>query len=139
MHLFGALIFVGAVFFEVLILDAVRKDVDRDAMRAVEKAVGQRARRIMPWAVFVLYGAGVGMVLNYYQDVLRHPLQSTFGTLLALKIALAISVLGHFVTAVTWMLRGKMSLRRSRFIHLSVFVQMIAIVLLAKLMFHLPG
>ncbi|HEY0939717.1 MAG TPA: hypothetical protein VGE08_06440 [Steroidobacter sp.] len=135
LHLFGALIFIGTVFFEVLMLEAVRKDVDRAAMRAVEQAIGRRARRIMPWVLMVIYGAGIGMAWHY-RAVLADPWQSTFGTLLALKIVLAISVLGHFATAMTWMLRGRMSLRRSRFIHISVFVHMIGIVLLAKGMFH---
>ena len=135
LHLFGALIFIGTVFFEVLILEGVRKSVDRDAMRAVEQAIGRRARRIMPWVLMVLYGAGIGMAWSY-RAVLSDPWQSAFGTLLALKILLAISVLGHFATAMTWMLRGRMSARRSRFIHISVFLHVVAIVLLAKGMFH---
>lgn len=135
LHLFGAFVFVGAVFFEVLILEGARKHVDRDAMRAVEQAIGRRARRIMPWVIIVLYGAGVGMAWSY-RAVLLEPWRSGFGTLLALKILLAISVLGHFGTAMTWMLRGRMSLRRSRFIHISVFIHMIGIILLAKGMFH---
>lgn len=135
LHLFGALVFIGTVFFEVLMLEGVRKYVERDAMRAVEQAIGRRARRIMPWVLLVLYGAGIGMAWTY-RAVLVDPWRSGFGTLLALKILLAISVLGHFGTAMTWMVRGRMSLRRSRIIHLSVFVHMVAIVLLAKGMFH---
>lgn len=138
LHLFGALVFIGAVFFEVLILEGARKHVDRDAMRSVEQAIGRRARRIMPWVVLVLYGAGIGMAWNY-RAVLAEPWRSGFGTLLALKILLAISVLGHFCAAMTLMLRGRMTLRRSRFIHISVFIHMVAIVLLAKGMFHAAG
>jgi hypothetical protein len=135
LHLFGALIFVGAVFFEVLILDRIRKDVGRDTMRAVEQAIGKRARRLMPWVLLMLYGAGIGMAWNY-RAVLANPFQSAFGTLLALKILLAISVLGHFIRAVTWAASGRLTSRRQRFIHLSVFVHMLGIVLLAKAMFH---
>lgn len=135
LHLFGALMFIGAVFFEVLILEGARRYVDRESMLRVESAIGQRARRVMPWAIVVLYGAGIGMAWNY-RAVLIDPFGSGFGTLLALKIVLAISVLGHFATAMTWMLRGRMSLRRSRVIHGSVFIHMVGIVLLAKAMFH---
>lgn len=135
LHLFGALIFVGAVFFEILILDGARKHVSRAAMRAVEVAVMRRARQLMPWVLLVLYGAGVGMAWSY-RTALEHPFESSFALMLTLKIVLALSVLGHFVRAITWSLRGRMTARRSRFIHLSVFCHMIGIVLLAKGMFH---
>lgn len=135
LHLLCALVFVGAVFFEMLILEGARKHVARRAMLEVEQAIGRRARRLLPWVLLLLYGAGIGMAWNY-RSILAHPLQSGFATLLTLKIVLAISVLGHFVRAVTWSASGKMTARRSRFIHWSVFVQMIAIVVLAKTMFY---
>jgi hypothetical protein len=101
LHLFGALVFIGAVFFEVLILDGARKDVGRRVMAEVEQAIGRRARHVMPWVLLVLFGAGIGLAWNY-RAVLAHPLQSGFGALLTLKIILALSVLAHFVRAVTW-------------------------------------
>lgn len=135
LHLFGALIFVGAVFFEMLILEGARKHVSRESMRDVERAIMRRARRLMPWVLLVLYGAGIGMAWNY-RVALAHPFESSFALMLAVKIVLALSVLGHFIRAVTWSVAGRMTARRSRFIHLSVFCHMIAIVLLAKGMFH---
>lgn len=135
LHLFGALIFIGVVFFEVLILEGVRGHVSTGAFREIQLAIGQRARRLMPWVLLVLYSAGVGMAWQY-RDALEHPFASSFGTLLTLKILLALSVLGHFIRAMTWILSGKMTSRRFRFIHLSVFCHVIAIVLLAKGMFY---
>lgn len=135
LHLFGALIFVGAVFFEVLILEGTRKRVDRDVMREMERAIGYRARRVVPWALLALYGAGLGLAWHY-RGVLAHPGASSLGTLLTLKIALAASVLAHFIRAVTWMASGRMTQRRSRIIHLSVFCHLILIVLLAKTMHY---
>lgn len=135
LHLFGAIIFAGAVFFEVLILEGTRKHVDRRVMVSMERAIGQRARRLMPWVVLVLYGAGAAMAWTY-RAVLAAPFQSVFGTLLALKIVLALSVLGHFIRAVTWSASGRMTLRRYHFIHISVMLHVIGIVVLAKAMFH---
>ncbi|MBO3276529.1 CopD family copper resistance protein [Pseudomonas schmalbachii] len=137
LHLLAALMFVGTVFFEVLILESVRKHVPEDAMRAVERAIGQRARRLMPWVILVLFGAGIGMAWERYLQLLAAPLESSFGTLLALKILLAVSVLGHFVTAMLLFASGGMTARRSHFIHISVFCHVLAIVLLAKGMFYL--
>ncbi|MEO6960134.1 MAG: hypothetical protein ABI228_04060 [Burkholderiaceae bacterium] len=136
LHLFAAFIFVGTVFFEVLILEGVRKYVPHDVMRQMELGIGQRARKIMPWAVLVLYGAGIAMAWQYRAE-LAHPFATTFGTLLTLKIALALSVLVHFVTAIKLSGTGKLKSRHFRYIHLSVFAHMIGIVFLAKAMFFL--
>lgn len=135
LHLFGALMFAGTLFFEVFILEGVRKHVDRRVMATMEQAIGQRARRLMPWVLLVLYGAGIGMAWTY-RAVLLDPFQSVFGTLLTIKIVLALSVLCHFIRAVTWSASGKMTLRRFRFIHWSVLFHVIGIVVLAKAMFH---
>ena len=54
----------------------------------------------------------------------------------ALKIALALSVLAHFATAMWWRRRGMLNGRRSQRLHLSVFCHVLVIVLLAKAMFY---
>lgn len=65
------------------------------------------------------------------------PLASSFGILLSLKITLALSILGHFLLVVFLMRRGRLTAARSRRIHLSVLLQMLAILFLAKAMFLL--
>ena len=136
LHLFAAIVFVGTVFFEVLVLEGIRKHVPHEFMRAVEIAIGQRARKFMPWVVLVLYGAGIAMAWQYRAQ-LAHPLSSTFSALLTLKIILALSVLGHFISAVTLSGKGLLKSRHFRRIHISVFLHMIGIVFLAKAMFYL--
>lgn len=135
LHLFAAIAFVGTVFFEVLILGSVRKTVGREAMRPIEIAIGTRARRLMPFVILVLYGAGIAMAWQY-RDELAHPFSSSFTTLLTLKILLALSVLAHFITAVTLAARGRLRARQSHVIHLSVFCHVVLIVFLAKAMFY---
>ncbi|WP_423358613.1 CopD family copper resistance protein [Pseudomonas citronellolis] len=137
LHLFAALMFVGTVFFEVLILESVRKHVPAAVMRQVEQGIGKRARRLMPWVLLVLFGAGLGMVWTRYLPLLADPLASSFGTLLSLKILLALSVLGHFFSAMFLLRSGRMNSTYFRRIHLSVFSHMVGIVLLAKGMFYL--
>jgi hypothetical protein len=136
LHLFAAFVFVGTVFFEVLILENVRKRVPRNVMHQIEVGIGARARQLMPWVLAVLYGSGLGMAWRY-RSLLAHPLQDSFALMLTLKITLALSVFGHFLYAMR--LRGKGRLASTAFkrIHLSVFSHMVGIVLLAKLMFHL--
>ncbi|HWK61707.1 MAG TPA: hypothetical protein VNT00_09820 [Eoetvoesiella sp.] len=136
LHLFAAFIFVGTVFFEVLMLEGIRSHVPRDAMRAVEIAIGQRARKFMPFVIIVLYGAGISMAWQY-RGILAQPFDSVMGTLLSLKILLALSVLVHFITAIRRSAAGTLNARQFKFIHLSVFLHMLAIVFLAKAMFYL--
>lgn len=136
LHLFAAIMFVGTVFFEVIILEGIRKPVGREAMRTVETAIGRRARRVMPFVMALLYGAGAAMAWQYREE-LAHPFESSFATLLSVKIVLALSVLAHFVTAVTLSARGKLKSRHFRLVHLSVFCHAVLIVVLAKAMFHI--
>ena len=136
LHLFAAIMFVGTVFFEVLILEGIRRPVGRDVMRSVETAIGRRARRLMPFVILVLYGAGISMAWQY-RDMLAHPFGSSFATLLWIKILLAVSVLAHFLTAVTLGARGKLKSRHFKLIHLSVFCHVVLIVFLAKAMFYI--
>jgi hypothetical protein len=139
LHLFAALIFIGTVFFEVLILESVLKKIPAKAMILVERGIALRARKLMPWVLLTLFGAGLGMVWQRYLPLLATPLASSFGTLLALKILLAVSVLGHFLTAMFLLKSGRMNARYSRVIHISLFCHMVAIVILAKAMFYWQG
>lgn len=135
-HLGAAAFFIGGVFFEVMILSRAAGVLQPEAREQLSRSLGQQARRVMHWVVLALYGAGV-VLAWHYRAALVDPLETRFGTLLVLKIGLALSILAHFVAVVVLMRRGGMTARRSRFIHISVLLQMIGIVFLAKAMFLL--
>ncbi|MDG9885755.1 hypothetical protein N7650_23250 [Pseudomonas sp. GD04058] len=137
LHLFAAIVFIGTVFFEVLFLGGIRRQLPDRMMMMLEHAVGQRARRLMPWVLLVLFGAGAGMVRERYMAQLATPWTSPLGTLLGVKILVAVSVLGHFFTALWLMRSGRMTAQAVRFIHASVFTHLLLIVVLAKGMFYL--
>lgn len=134
-HLLAAIAFIGTVFFEVVMLEGVRKHLPRETMRDVERAIGNRAVMIMPWVLGALYGAGIALAWQH-RAALAQPLESSLGLLLTLKIVLAVSVFGHFVTAMVWRRRGLLGGGRSRRLHMSIFCHVIAIALLAKGMFY---
>lgn len=136
LHLYAAIFFVGTVFFEVIILEGIRPILGRDTMRSVELAIGQRARRIMPFVILILFGAGLAMAWQFRAE-LAHPLGSSFATLLWIKIILAFSVLAHFITAITLSGTGRLKSRHFKWIHVSVFTHVVLIVFLAKAMFFL--
>jgi len=135
LHLYAAIFFVGTVFFEVIILEGIRKPLGRETMRNVEIAIGRRARRIMPFVILILFGAGIAMAWQFRAQ-LAHPLGSSFATLLWIKMVLAFSVLAHFITAITLSGTGKLKSRHFKLIHLSVFTHVVLIVFLAKAMFY---
>ena len=135
LHLLAAIAFIGTVFFEVVMLEGVRRHLPQETMRDVERALGQRARAIIPWVLLVLYGAGIGLAWQH-RAVLANPLSSSFGILLTLKIALAVSVFAHFVTAMVLMRSKRLNARLSRRLHLSIFCHVLAIALLAKAMLY---
>ncbi len=135
LHLFAAIMFVGTVFFEVLILEGIRKPLGRETMRTVELNIARRARGLMPFVMLVLFGAGISMAWQY-RDALADPFGSRFALLLWIKIALAVSVLAHFITAMTLSGTGKLKSRHFQIIHVSVFCHVVLIVFLAKAMFY---
>ena len=135
-HLFAALIFVGTVFFEVLFLENISKHVPKEIMRTMQMAIGTRARSLMPWVLLVLYSAGLGMAWHHRAS-LANPFSSSFAFMLCIKIILALSVFGHFLSAITLNKKGKLKAIHFKYIHLSVFCHMVLIVLLAKAMFYL--
>lgn len=98
LHLLAASAFVGTVFFEVVMLEGVRKRLPQETMRAVERAIGSQATAVMSWVLLTLYAAGIGLAWQH-RAALAQPMASSFGLLLMLKIALAFSVFGHFSSA----------------------------------------
>jgi uncharacterized protein len=138
LHLLAAIAFIGTVFFEVVMLEGVRRHLPGETMRQVERAIGRRARAVVPWVLLVLYGAGIGLAWQH-RAALADLRGGSFGILLALKITLAISVLGHFIAAMWLMRSGRLHARRARRLHLSVFCHALAIVILAKVMFYVSG
>ncbi|MFC7301797.1 hypothetical protein [Cognatiluteimonas weifangensis] len=134
LHLACAIVFVGAVCFEVLVLESFHKVFDTGTMARLEAAVMARVRRFMPVVVLLLFASG-GLLFDLRCDGLACVGNSTFGWLLLLKVGLALAVLGVFVSAVTAGLRGRMDACRFRHTHRIVLGLMVGIVVLAKTMF----
>ena len=135
LHLSCAIVFVGAVAFEVLVLEGLHKRFDAATMATIEQAVMARVRRFMPVVVLLLFVSG-GMLFDLRCDGLAC-VGTRFGTFLLLKVTLAFAVLGVFVSAVRAGARGRMSVCRFRHTHRVVLALMVGIVFLAKTMFYL--
>jgi hypothetical protein len=126
LHLLCALTFVGAVFFEVLVIEPMEKT----------EAIPRRVRTFMPIVIAVLYTSGTAMFWVHYS---ARPdfFHTKFGLLLTAKILLTFIVLGVFVASMRAARRGTMDVCRFRHTHRIVASIMLGIVLLAKGMFYL--
>ncbi|WP_415755519.1 CopD family copper resistance protein [Pseudomonas leptonychotis] len=136
LHLLAAIAFVGVVFFQLVILANVKNQLDSAALPALEYALSVRIRAVLHWVVVLLYGAGFVLAWHYRQ-VLSAPISSSFSTLLTLKIALAVTVFASYGALAMLLRSGRMTAELYRKLHWAVLAQMLAIVLLAKAMFHL--
>jgi hypothetical protein len=135
LHLSCAIIFVGAVVFEVVVIESLKKHFDIITMQSLEQAVMARVRRFMPVVVILLFMSGFAVF-----DIRCDGFQcvgSRFGNWLLLKVVLAFAVLGVFANAMWAMRHGKMDVCRFRYTHRVVLGLMIGIVLLAKTMIYL--
>ncbi len=135
LHLSCAIVFVGAVAFEVIVLESLHKHFDIVTVQRIEQAVMARVRRYMPVVVILLFVSG-GMLFDIRCDGFAC-VGSRFGNWLLLKVLLAFGVLGVFANAMWAMRRGRMDVCRFRHTHRIVLALMVGIVFLAKTMFYL--
>lgn len=135
-HLLCAITFVGAVFFEVLVIEPIEKKLPSGVGAQVAEAIPVRVRVLMPIVVTLLYPTGAAMFWVHFS---ARPdfFQTQFGWLLTTKVLLTFTVLGVFVTAMRAARRGTMDPCRFKYTHRIVGALMLEIVLLAKGMFYL--
>ena len=97
-----------------------------------------RSRKVLHGVVLLLYGAGISLAWQH-RGVLSQPLASSFGTLLSLKIVLALSIIGHYLLLAYWLKSARLTTTRASWIRRSILGHMVLIVILAKAMFYWHG
>ena len=135
-HLLCAITFIGAVFFEVLVIEPILKRLPPDIGEKIADEIPRRVRTFMPVVVTLLFLTGAAMFWVHYSN---RPdfFQTRFGILRAVKMTLAFAVLGVFTAAMRAAAKGTMDPCRFRHTHRIVATLMLGIVLLAKGMFYL--
>ena len=122
-HLFCAIIFVGYLFFDVIILRAASKKMPPELSQKAKQAIGSVAVRIMPICVLLLVLTGGMMISNWIDN-----------KVFMIKFCLAMVI----VAAVIVNLSCKFIFKRPSplgNIHPIALTLAVAIVLLAKVMF----
>ena len=134
LHLVCAIVFVGAVVYETLVLEPLQRQVDADAYARVESAAMRRVRGFMPFVVVLLFASG-GWLFRLRCGGIAC-LDTRFGHLLALKVLLALAVLAIFARAWWALRRGRLDGCRRRHTHRVLLALMAGIVFLAKTMVY---
>jgi hypothetical protein len=137
-HLLAATAFIGTLFFEVFIWHSARLQLVNGAQSTADQAIAVRSRKVLHGVVLLLYGAGIGLAWQH-RGVLSQPLASSFGTLLSLKIVLALSIIGHYLLLAYWLKSARLTSTRASWIRRSILGHMVLIVILAKAMFYWHG
>jgi len=122
-HLFCAIIFVGYLFFDVIILRAASKKMPPELAQKAKQAIGSVAVRIMPICLLLLVLTGGMMISNWIDN-----------KVFMIKFCLAMVI----VAAVIVNLSCKFIFKRPSplgNIHPIALTLAVAIVLLAKVMF----
>lgn len=122
-HLFCAIIFVGYLFFDVIILRAASKKMPPELAQKAKQAIGSVAVKIMPICVLLLVLTGGMMISNWIDN-----------KVFMIKFCLAMVI----VTAVIVNLSCKFIFKRPSplgNIHPIALTLAVVIVLLAKVMF----
>ena len=134
-HIFSAIIFLGYVFFDVVIFSRLKGVLGDDFMR-VKQAIGSRAIKIMPICLLLLVMTG-GMMMSTWVGskaggYFETPLQKVFMAKVILALLLACGVIFNL----THKAFGKQPPRFMReHFHKIVLVFGFFIVLFAKVMF----
>ena len=122
-HLFCAIIFVGYLFFDVIILRAASKKMPPELAQKAKQAIGSVAVKIMPICVLLLVLTGGMMISNWIDN-----------KVFMIKFCLAMVIVAAVIVnlSCTFIFKRPSPLGN---IHPIALTLAVAIVLLAKVMF----
>lgn len=133
-HLLGAIIFLGFVFADVIVLPAMKKVLNDEEHQNVMNSISNRARKIFPITVLILILSGGFMLSKYINSdagIFNSPLQ----ILLVIKFLLASIIASGIVYSLSCKFLKKAPNPIMKHFHKFVLVVGIVIVVLAKVMF----
>ena len=133
-HLLCAIIFIGFVFADVIVLPAMKKVLNEKEHQNVVNAISGRARKIFPLAVLTLILTG-GFMFSKYINSEAGMFNSSLQILLLIKFVLAMIIAGGIVYSLSCKFLKKAPNPIMKHFHKFVLVVGVCIVVLAKLMF----
>ncbi len=133
-HLFCAIIFIGFVFADTVILPAMKKVLNEQDYQKIMQVISNRARKVFPFALLVLVITGGFMVSKFINSSLGY-FSSNLQLLLMLKIFFALLIVCGVIYSLLMRILKKTPHPRMKHFHKFVLINGIFIIILAKLMF----
>ncbi len=133
-HLFCAVIFIGFVFADVIVLPAMKKVLNEEEHQKVMNAISNRARAIFPASVLILVLSG-GFMLSKYINSDLGAFNTALQQLLMLKVIIALIIVAGILYSLSRKLFKKQPHPIMKHFHKFVLVCGVLIIILAKLMF----
>jgi len=136
-HLLAAIIFLGFVFADVMVLGVLKKDFGKEHFQELKQSIGARAKKIFPLSVLTLLLSG-GYMMSKYINSQAGMFNSNLQLLLLLKIVFASLIIAGIVYSLTRKLFKKQPHPHfSKHFHKYALLFGLFIVILAKAMFVL--
>jgi len=135
-HLFCAVIFIGFVFADVVVLPAMKKVLNEEEHQKVINAISNRARAIFPASVLILILSG-GFMLSKYINSELGAFNTNLQLLLILKVVIALIIVSGILYSLSRKVFKKQPHPIMKHFHKFVLVCGIVIIILAKFMFIL--
>lgn len=133
-HLLCAIIFLGYIFFDVVIFPNVKKIFGQEIANKASKAISTRGTKIMPLCILGLFITG-GMMLSHYIGGDMGIFQTNFQKLLLLKVLLALFIVALVIFSLSCKFIFKTRNPIGSFIHPIALILGFFIVVLAKIMY----
>ena len=134
LHLFSAIIFLGFVFADVIVLPAMKKVLTDKEHQNVMTVISNRARKIFPLTVLILILTGGYMFSKYINSELGI-FNSSLQILLLIKFILAMIIASGIVYSLSCKFLKKTPNPIMKHFHKFVLLVGIIIIILAKVMF----
>lgn len=130
-HLLCAIVFLGFIFTDVVLLSLLKKTLGENAVQEMER---KRGIKIMPVCVLLFVLTGGAMLTNYVNFDAGF-WETSLQKLLMIKIILALVIVGFVLNALTFRLIIKKPNPLGKLTHKIVLVLGFFIVILAKFAF----
>jgi hypothetical protein len=100
-HLIGAVLFVGAIALEVIVLEPIKKYIGEETFQKFEFYLFRRIKRTYWVGVILIYITGFYMYGTYLDNYggFEALIATNFGKLLTLKLIIAVGLLFIFVSS----------------------------------------
>lgn len=134
-HVFCAIIFVGYLFFDVVIFSKAKKNLKQELRTEVQEVITKKAIKIMPICVLLLLLTG-GMMMSKWVGSQIGYFDTTFQQIFMLKVFFACLIFIMVALSLSYKFILKKPNPLNRIIHPLALTLAILIVLCAKLMFY---